>query len=284
VGARYGSTVPRRQLARRLRLLREEAGLTLEEAAPALDWSTSKLSRIENAQQRVDTHGVRSMLDLYGVGGEQWGELIDLTRMAWQQGWWRAYGRGDGAGYVPLESAATLVRDFTVCYVPGLLQTADYARAIFEASLVRRTSEQLENNIAVRMIRQQRLTSLDDPLELVAIIDESVLLRPVGGRSVMAAQLDRLIEASALDTVTLQVLPMSVGAHPAMESVLTILSFGELNEPDVAYVEHPMGPVHLHREREVARATLVFDRLRSDALSPADSVALIRRVREQQWT
>jgi transcriptional regulator with XRE-family HTH domain len=273
----------RRQLGRRLRLLREQARLTLEEAAPALDWSTSKLSRIENAQQRVDTHGVRSMLDLYGVGGDQWAELIELTRMAWQRGWWRAYGVGDN-GYIGLEAAASLVRDFTVCYVPGLLQTADYARAIFEASLVRRTSEQLENLVAVRMIRQRRLTSSDDPLELAAIIDESVLLRPVGSRSVMAAQLDRLTDAAALDTVTLQVLPMGVGAHPAMAAVFTLLSFGELNEPDMAYVEHPMGAVDLSKERDVARATLVFDRLRSDALSPADSVALIKRVREQQWT
>jgi transcriptional regulator with XRE-family HTH domain len=283
VAARNGSTGVRRQLGRRLRLLREQAGLTLEEAAPALDWSTSKLSRIENAQQRVDTHGVRSMLDLYGVGGDQWGELIELTRLAWQRGWWRAYGLDD-KGYVPLETEASLVRDFTVCYVPGLLQTADYARALFLASLTRRTEEQLENAIAVRMIRQRRLTSADDPLELVAIIDESVLLRPVGGRPVMATQLERLIEAAALDTVTLQVLPIGVGAHPAMTAVFTLLSFGELNEPDMAYVEHPMGAVHLSKERDVARATLVFDRLRSDALSPVDSVVLIRRVLEQQWT
>ena len=279
MGAHNGSTGLRRQLSRRLKLLREQAGLTLDEAAPALDWSTSKLSRIENADQLVDVHGVRSMLDLYGVGGERWTELIELTRAARQRGWWRAYGLDD-KGYVPLEAEASLVRDFTVCFVPGLLQTADYARALFQASLTRRTDEQLENTIAVRMIRQRRLTSTDDRLELVAIVDESVLHRPIGGRAVMVEQLAELIRAAALDTVTLQVLPTSVGAHPAMTGVFTALSFGEHSAPDMVYVEHPMGAIHLNKERDAARATLVFDRLRSDALSPADSVTLIRQVAE----
>lgn len=280
VSGRNGSTVRRRQLARALRELRGAAGLTVETAAPRLDWSSSKLSRIENAQQAVDVHGVRSMLDLYDVGGERWTELIMLTREAREKGWWRAYGFDD-RGYVPLEAEATLVRDYTLGYVPGLLQTADYARALFQASLVRRSEAALENEIEVRMIRQRRLTTDEHPLELLAIVDESVLYRPVGGPEVMRVQLARLVEAAALDRVTFQVLPTGTGAHPAMSAVFTVLSFGDLGVPDLAYTEHPMGAVQMEKEADVARATLVFDRLWSLTLSPADSVALVRQVAEQ---
>jgi len=136
VGARNGSVVRRRMLARQLRLLREEAGLTLEETAPKLDWSVSKLSRIETAQQAVDVHGVRSMLDLYGVGGGRWTELITLTREARKRGWWQSYGLGERISFVGYEAEASQVRDFTVGYVPGLLQIPDYSRALFVASPV----------------------------------------------------------------------------------------------------------------------------------------------------
>ncbi|MGH3611699.1 MAG: DUF5753 domain-containing protein [Pseudonocardia sp.] len=182
---------------------------------------------------------------------------------------------------MPLEAEATLVRDYMLGYVPGLLQTADYAWALFQASLIRRTEAELENEVEVRMIWQRRLTADEHPLELVAIVDESVLHRPVGGPGVMCAQLVRLVEAAALDRVTFQVLPAGIGAHPAMSAVFAVLSFGDLGEPDLAYVEHPMGAVQMEKEADVARATLVCDRLRSLALSPADSVALVRRVAEQ---
>ena len=187
----------------------------------------------------------------------------------------------DDNGYIPLETEATLVRDFTLGYVPGLLQTPDYARALFQAALIRRTEAVLENEIEVRMIRQRRLTADEHPLELLAIVDESVLHRPVGGPEVMRAQLARLVEAAELDRVTFQVLPIGTGAHPAMSAVFTVLSFGDLGEPDLAYVEHPMGAVQMAKEADVARATLVSDRLWSLALSPADSVALVCRVAEQ---
>jgi transcriptional regulator with XRE-family HTH domain len=275
VSKRNGSTVRRRQLGRALRELREDAGLTVEAAAPALDWSSSKLSRIENGQQSVDVHGVRSMLDLYDAG-DRWGELIELTRQCRQRGWWRAYGLDD-RGYVPLEAEATLVRDFTLGYIPGLLQTADYARALFQAESACPLEQALENEVRVRMIRQRRLTDEENPLELVAIVDEPVLRRPVGGAEVMRGQLARLVEAAALDRVTFQVVPLSTGAHPALTSVFTVLSFDHLGMPDMAYVEHPMGAMHMEKEAEVAAATLVFDQLRSIALSPADSVALVEQ-------
>jgi hypothetical protein len=251
--------------------------MTLEQAAPALDFSPSKLSRIENAQQAVDVHAVRSMLDLYDVGGDRWGELVALAREATQRGWWRRYGLDD-RGYVPLEAAATRVHDFTVTYVPGLLQTADYARALFQGSARQRSAEALEREITVRMIRQERLADAEEPLELVAVVDETVLRRPVGGVAVMRAQLRHLVEATAMDTVTLQVMPTALGAHSGLDGAFTVLNFDGLDEPDMAYVEHPLGAVHIEKEQDVTRARLVFDRVRSAALSPADSVALVERV------
>jgi uncharacterized protein DUF5753 len=135
--------------------------------------------------------------------------------------------------------------------------------------------------VRVRMIRQERLISPSDPIELFAIIDEPVLHRPVGGSLVMNAQLRGLVAATALDSVELRVLPSGIGAHPAMGGAFTVLSFDGLGEPDVGYVEHPMGSVHVEKDEDVARARLVFDHLRSVALSPAESVALIERVAAQ---
>lgn len=275
-----GSVVRRRNLGRRLRVLRERAGLTLDEAAPQLDWSASKLSRIENGQQAVDVHGVRSMLDLYD-GGDEWTELIDLTRQARQPGWWQTYGLGDGTSYIAFETDATRVQDFTLDYVPGLLQTADYARGIFASSAVARSDARVASQVAVRMIRQDRLTSVDDPLELVAIVDESVLHRAIGGPEVLRAQLRHLVDRAQLPSVTLQVVPATSPRRAVTGSGLTVLSFEVLGEPDIAFVEHALGTLQLEKEADVDRARLAFDRLRSDALSPADSLALVRQVADR---
>jgi transcriptional regulator with XRE-family HTH domain len=267
-------------MARRLRTLRMQARMSLEEAAARMEWSSSKLGRWESGEHLTEPHGLKSLLDIYGVTADRWPEILELSRAARQHGWWRAYGLDD-KGYIPLEADATLVKEFALAYVPGLLQTTEYARAPFEASADLRSAEKLRNLVAVRMIRQKRLTDPDDPLRLVAIMPEAVLSCPVGGPAVMAGQLDQLISVAALDTVTMQVLPTSAGAHASMASGVILLSFGDLGEPDTMFIEHSMGSTHSEKEGEVARATLKFDRLRSDALSPEDSIALIRRVAER---
>ncbi|MGI9003282.1 MAG: helix-turn-helix domain-containing protein [Pseudonocardia sp.] len=277
---RDGTTIRRRQLARKLRKLRQKAGLTLETAAPLLDWSPSKLSRIENAHQRVDVHSVRGMLDLYDVGGDRWTELIDLTRAARQRGWWRDHGLDD-RGYIPLEAEATTVRDYSIAHVPDLLRTAEYTRELLGSSLRRRSTETLERTVTVQRIRQERLTSDEQPLHLMTIVEESALHRPCGGPKIMKAQLRRIIETAALDSVTFQVLPTSAEAHPGRNSAFTLLSFDELAEPDIAYVEHLLGSATIENEADVATARLVFDHLRSQALSPADSIDLVEQVATQ---
>jgi hypothetical protein len=245
-----------------------------------MQFSTSKLNRIENAENLIDIHELKSLLDIYCVTADRWPEYFDMLAAAKERGWWRAYGLDD-KGYVPMEADASLVREFALSYVPGLLQTADYARALFRGSMQRRSPERLRNDVTVRMIRQKRLTSAQDPLRLVAIMDESALYRPVGGLRVLAEQLDHLAEAAAQETVTLQVLANSLGAHAGLSGIFVLLSFGDLGEPDIAYVEGPLGATHTDRESVVARATLRFERLRSDALSPEDAVALIRHAAEQ---
>ncbi|MGE3289546.1 MAG: helix-turn-helix domain-containing protein [Pseudonocardia sp.] len=275
-GSRNGSSVRRRMLARRLRLLREAAGLTLADAAPALDWSVSKLSRIEIAQVGVDVHGVRSMLDLYGAA-DQWTELVELAREANRRGWYRAYGVGDHS-YIGYETEAVQVQEYAAGFVPGLLQVAEYAKALFLATPVRRSSAELEREIAVRMIRQRRLTAAEHELRLVAIVAEGVLRNPVGGPAVLRAQLEHLLIAAELDTVCLQVLPTAVGAHAALASGFYVLSFGDIGEPDMAYVEHALGAAHLEKEAEVSLARLKFDQLRSLALAPAESLVLVEGV------
>jgi transcriptional regulator with XRE-family HTH domain len=264
-------------LAKQLRLLREQAGLTLEQAAPQLDFSVSKLSRIENAQVMIDVHWVKSMLDVYDVGGVRWTEMLDLARETNQPGWWKAYGLGNNS-YIAFETEARRIQDFTVTYVPGLLQTADYARTLMRAVPVRRTAAELENEVSARMYRQRRLSSADDSLELVAVVDESALHRPVGGPEVLRRQLEHIAALAELDAVALHMLPAAIGAHAALPSGFTILNFGDLGEPDMAYVEHALGALTLDKDGEVARAKLTFERVLSDALDPAESLALIRRL------
>lgn len=274
MGGRNGSVVKRRMLGRRLRALREAAGISLEDAAPRLEWSTSKLSRIEMGQQTVDTHGVRSMLDLYDAG-EVWAEVLGLAREARQKGWWQPYDVGDDS-YVAFEAEAVVVHDCTLDYVPGLLQTAAYARALLAASFVPRTDAQLADAVAVRRIRQERLRpGAEHPLELVAIVAEAVLHHAVGGPEVLAAQRAHLAGLARLPSVTLQVLPSAAPRRAVQGSGLTVLGFGDLGEPDLAFVEHALGAVRIDKEADVARARLGFARLRSDALSPSDTRALL---------
>jgi transcriptional regulator with XRE-family HTH domain len=279
--------IRRRVLAKRLKLLREQAGLTLERAAPKLDFSVSKLSRIENAQVVIDVHWVKSMLDVYDVGGARWHELLELAREANQPGWWREYGLGvepmarislPGSFYLGLEAEATRIRSYTVGYVPGLMQTADYARALMTAVPIKRTEAEVDTLVAARMHRQQRLTSSEYPLELLAVVDESALNRPIGGPEVRRAQLMHMAALAELESVALHVLPDAVGAHAALASGFSILHFGGLGEPDMVHVEHALGALTLEKDTDVAQAARTFESVLSDALDPAESLTLVRRL------
>jgi transcriptional regulator with XRE-family HTH domain len=264
----------KRQLGRKLRELREEAKLTVVEAAERLEFSPSKLSRMENGTQTVTVHEVRSMMDLYDIYDE---DLLDMARKAKEKGWWKSYGL-DNRGYIPLEAGASMVRAYQLTYMPGLMQTSEYARQVFAHGVVPRTPEWIDNAVAIRMFRQERLVN-GDGLELATIVDETVLRRPIGGDDVMREQFDHLLELAVLPNVTLQVLPISPRPHPGMAGSFNILSFPSEDDQDVAYVEHPGGSFQIEKPADVNACRLVFDHLRSLALSPDDSARFVEQAR-----
>jgi transcriptional regulator with XRE-family HTH domain len=266
----------RRRLGRRLREIREGANFTLTEAAKRLDKTRSALQRIETGVTRADVHFVRSAMDVYDHYDET---LLAEAREAMKPPWFRAYGVED-LGYVDVETHASSVKEFSGLKLPGLLQTEDYIRAFLAHSRRRRTAEQLNNDIEVCLIRRERLTSETDPLELTAIIDESALRRDVGGPAVMRAQLGHLAALAELPTVTIQVLPLK--AHSALDGGFILLSFHDRDEPDLLYVEYATGALHIEEDSEVRACRLKFDRLGVEALSPDDSLSLIKRI-SQEW-
>jgi transcriptional regulator with XRE-family HTH domain len=267
-------------LARRLRQMREAAGMTLSEAAPKLAKTRSALGRVEKGETAADLHLVRSMMDLYDCPDDK---LENMVHDAKLPGWWVAYGIKD-QGYIGLETDAIVAVTSQLVYIPGLLQTEDYMRALFGVGRVKRTRKKLENDVGARLVRQRRLTDEQAPLMLSAIIDEAALRKPIGGVDVMRAQLLHLTRMADLETVTLQVIPNGAGAHEGMDGSFTVLEFDDPEDPSLLYAEYPTGAVHVEKPDEVREARLLFERLRSVALPPADSVAYIQRIAEESFT
>jgi hypothetical protein len=212
------------------------------------------------------------------VGGDRWTSTLELVREARKKQWWQKYALGGQYSYVGFEADAVQVQEYALGYVPGILQVPDYARAVFASSLVPRTPEVLAADIEVRMLRQRRLSDPADPLDFVGIVNEEVLRNPIGGPAVLQAQLAHLVDLAALPTVNLQVLPARSGAHPALDSGFFVLSFGDLGEPDMAFVEHALGALQLDGQQDVLLARNKFDQLRTMALRPEESLALLREI------
>ncbi|MEV0703681.1 DUF5753 domain-containing protein [Saccharopolyspora sp. NPDC050389] len=208
--------------------------MTQEKAAAGLDMSTSALSRKESGEVATLVHEIRSMMDLFDRYDP---DLLDLARAARERGWWRAYGVED-RGYVDLETEACTVRELSLMYIPGLLQTEDYMRAIFNADRLRRTKKAFENQVSVRLIRQQRLTDEEQPLRLVALLDEVALGRPIGGPDVMRDQLKNVLRAAENDQVELRVIGRETGPHAGMEGSFISLSFPESEDQELLYIAY----------------------------------------------
>jgi transcriptional regulator with XRE-family HTH domain len=276
-----GPTVRRRRLGSELRRLREGRGLRLEEVADQLGLAASTLSRIETGKAPTKTAYLTALLEMYGVAdGEQRQVLMDMAREGHRKGWWAVYDDVLPTGfgiYVGLEAEAVGLRIYETQAVSGLLQTPDYARAVLREVNKKDTPEQLQRFAELRLKRQQVLERDDSP-DLWLILDEGVIRRAIGGPEVMAAQLKYLVEASHWPNVTLQVLPFSSGAHPALMGPFTILEFPERGDPDVVYFDSWGGPVYLEKDKEVRTCTEAFDRLRAAALSPVDSASLAEQV------
>ena len=274
----YVPTIGGRQLARELRHLRECAGMTGEQAARALAWEQSKVSRMETGKMRITSGEVMELCEAYGVDGDERARLVQLAREARKKGWWHAYSDYVKKGfidYLALEAEAHTYRSYENQVLPGIFQIEEYARAIFRGSQPR-TAEEVERGVELRLARQERVVGSDDALNVWAIIDEAALRRVVGGPSVMKAQLHHLLELGELANVSIQVLPYQAGVHPAIDGPFILLAFDDY--PDVLYIEHLMGCIYLERPKETFHGSLVFDHLRSAALNVPASAKLIHEV------
>ncbi|MGA5125692.1 helix-turn-helix domain-containing protein [Streptomyces pseudogriseolus] len=267
---------------------REDAGLSQDQAARRVGFSGAKLSRIESGKGRrppTETD-VRALLELYGTDDYEASVLLKLLQRAGEPGWWQRYDKRLMPEWfdrlVGLQEAAATIRTFEIQYVPGLLQTADYTRAVVERGLPNAPASEVQRRVELRMRRAQLLFREDAP-QLWAVIDESVLLRVLGDRTVMREQLDHLAEMAARPNVTLQIVPLNVTNASAPAIPVTYLRFGGLDLPDVVYLEHIRSANFLEDLDETEEYRIVLDRLADEALTPRESVEMLRRTIEERY-
>jgi transcriptional regulator with XRE-family HTH domain len=265
---------------RELKRLREAAGITPDEAAQQLDFSKSKLYRIEAGRSRVDADDLEDMLDLYGVHSPQRDALIQLGRESRRRGWWTRYRDVFTGSYVGLESEATSIR-INAHIVPGFLQTPGYARAVIAATGPWLETAETERRVAARSARRDALLSRDPRPDIHIVLDESVLRRQVGGPQVMRDQLAALATAAQQPALTLQVLTFTSGAAPGLDGHFVMLSFPDPEDPPVVYEEGLFGDLYLESKEEFDRYALAWNLLTETALPPAESTTMIAQLAEE---
>jgi transcriptional regulator with XRE-family HTH domain len=280
MGPTSSPTVWRRWLAFELRRLREERGLAQREAGKACGWSGARLSYIENAQQNIVEDDLEKLLPLYEVPESRWPEFHEAARRSREKGWWERYDDRVVPDYlslyVGLEQGASLIRSVEPLGIPGLLQTADYVAAQLRLDVTPRTEQQIARIVELRMARQDILTRADAPVELSAVIDESTLHRVAGGPGLMADQLTHLLKMAERPNITVRVFPFAAGVVTSLASGYRILSFPGWAEPGVVYIEHREGAIYLDDANDVDGHVLAFEHLVSLALTPEDSMAMVR--------
>lgn len=271
-------TVRQRELGRRLRQLRYQHGLTVEDVAGQLLCSATKVSRLETGMRRPSLRDVRDLCALYDLDDQTSTELMNLARGAREQGWWTQYVDVSFEPYIGLEAEATAITCYSMYYVPGLLQTEQYARALIKAIAPRIEPEVYEQRVEVRLRRQQLLEQDDRPRYRV-LLDEAVLHRRVGGTQVMYAQLSKILEAEKKDQAAVQIIPFDVGAHAAQDSNFVLLEFDEPSVSPVIYVEGLTGSRYIDREADVDRYREAVERLRDSALNQHESKHRLNELR-----
>jgi transcriptional regulator with XRE-family HTH domain len=265
-------------LGTQLRRLREEAGVTPEQAGYEIRASRSKISRLERGRVSFKTRDVNDLLTLYGVTDPQVrAGMLSLANHANATGWWSKYSDilpDWFEGYLGLEAAASRIRSFDLQFVHGLFQTQGYARAVTVLGHEAAPEEEIERRVSLRMARQDVLTS-NDPPKVWSVIDEAALRRPVGGPHVMREQLRHLREIADLPQVTLQVVPFSRGGHAGAGGSFGVLRFAEPDLPDVVYIEQLTSALYLDRRSEVDHYMEVMNRLSADALTPKETLRFL---------
>ncbi|MBZ6101427.1 helix-turn-helix domain-containing protein [Streptomyces olivaceus] len=281
---RAAPTVGQVVLGRRLQELRETAGLRREEAAKVLRVAPATVRRMEMAEVALKIPYVQILLTTYGVASDEVSAFVTLAEEANQPGWWQRYHDvlPDWFSlYVSLEGAARIVRSYEPHFVPGLLQTEDYARSVMEAGTIGNAGgDAVERHVSLRMERQ-RLLDRPDPPHLWVVMDETVLRRPVSvhGR-VMREQLDKLLEFAARDRVTLQVAEFEDGPHPGTYAPFTLFRFAEPELPDMVFTEYLTGALYLDSRTEVSAHLEVLDHMTARAASTQRTEKILREYRE----
>ncbi|WP_037676643.1 helix-turn-helix transcriptional regulator [Streptomyces griseus] len=267
---------------------REDAGLSQDQAARALGFSGAKLSRIESGKGRrpPTEQDVRALLELYGTESYEASVLLRLLQRAGEPGWWQRYDKRLMPEWfdrlVGLQEAAATIRTFEIQYVPGLLQTAAYTRAVVERGLPNAPATEVRRRVELRMRRAELLARKDAP-QLWAVLDESVLLRVLGGKDVMREQLAHLIDMARRPNVTVQVVPLDVTNASAPAIPVTYLRFGGIDLPDVVYLEHIRSANFLEDRDETEEYRLALDRLADEALNPRESLGLLRETMKSRY-
>ena len=272
-------TVRQRELGKRLRGLRNQHALTVEDVAEKLLCSATKISRLETGARRPSLRDVRDLCTLYGIDESTSAELMSLARGAREQVWWTQYEDLDLDPLIGLEQDATAITCYSMYYMPALLQTADYARAIIEAIAPKMDRDILQQRVEARMRRQQLLEKDNKPRYRV-LMDEAALQRCVGDRPLMAEQLDKLLDAIRKDKATIQIIPFDAGAYSAADGYFVLLEFDDPNLSPVVYLEGLTGNQYLERKAEIARYRESVESMRDSALSPRDSLSFIIELRK----
>jgi transcriptional regulator with XRE-family HTH domain len=274
-------TVRQRELGLRLRELRNAKNMTVEAVARELLCSPTKISRAETGVRRATLRDVRDLCRIYDVDAATSAELMELARDAYQQGWWNKYDDLKITPLIGIEQSASAITSFGMYFFPALLQSADYARAIIKGIAPKIEDKILDDRVAARMERQQRLFEGSKPPKHRVVLDEAVLRRHVGGPAVMKAQLDRVLTAMRIDQTTVQVIPYTVGAYGANDSNFTYMEFTGTQLPPLIFVETLVSQLYIEKPDEVDRYTEALDYLRDAALNPRDSAKMIEEIRDE---
>jgi transcriptional regulator with XRE-family HTH domain len=283
-GEPRGPTVLRVLLGSQLRRFREAAGVTPEQAAYEIRASRSKISRMEHGRVGFKRRDVTDLLALYGVSDEQIRDrLLSYAEQTSTPGWWSKY---DDVlpdwfeAFLGLEGAASVIRTFELQFVYGLFQTEAYARAVTTLGNKTASAEEIDRRVSVRLKRQDVLASAEPP-QVWSVMDEAALRRPVGGRTVMRAQLAHLIEVANLPGITIQVIPFASGGHAAAGGSFTVLRFAAPEVPDIVYIEQLTSALYLDSREDVDHYLEVMNELSAEALNPARSAALLAEITKE---
>jgi len=275
-----GPVLQHRRIGMQLRSLRENSGLTIEQAGEAIGRSDSTISRIENGRRRVQKLEMKGLLDAYGVAEEDRAVMLQFLQEAPEQAWWTSFDDALPPGletYIGLEADAATLRVVAPLMVHSLLMIEDYARAIIRAGKPTAPDKEINRLVALRMQRQQVLARQPTPLDLLVVLDEAALRRQVGSAAVMRDQIKHLITSvETVPNIAVQVLTFDKGAHAAQNGGYMILDFPDPADPVIVYVDSPGGNLYIQKPQDTRAFTTAFGRLCGAALSPDESVQFLR--------